>query len=295
VEDAGFVFIGSPEDSMFDAKQYMYDTPAHVNERGRLIRTQTLIRQLKPHLKHLISANEAIPRNLTAKHLQKVYRSFVQEEIKQFSELKGTVVDFGPSPPQDVSTRCLLGEGWGLWEQGEAWSIRESSRLYLPVPLEGWDFAELHLSGYYYGENNSTRVFANEIFLGFFDFRKDEPLILTPDMVKSDGLLNLTIRHASTLSPASLGNSTDFRTLAFRLQSIALRFRKDPELVEVRRIVTEWYRRHLGRVPDPSGLAFWAKAVAKVDSAAGQLALEVDFRTQVEREKTEENATRIVP
>ena len=286
VEDAGFVFLGEPEETMFDADKFMYDTPAHLNEKGRQIRTELLIEHLKPHLDSLNLKKDL--NHTTIHHLQQKHRAYLKEELSEFAKIQPKSFNLQRRAPRKAKELCFLGQGWGSWEQNEVWSVGEKSIIYLKTPIKKrWDIAELKICGFYHNKLKSSKLSVAGRSLGDFDLRLDNTIKLIPSMVGRNGMLELSIKHISPQSPSEISESTDRRKLAFRWENISLSFIENAHFADCYEEVKTWYGKYLNRVPDHKGHLFWTNALVAIKTEDDRKKLEASFGREAMTEVSE--------
>ncbi len=283
VEDAGFVFLGEPEETMFDAKKFMYDTPAHLNEKGRQIRTKLLIEHLKPHLGSMNLKKHS--NHTTIHHLQQKHKAYLEEELNEFSKFEPKSFNLQRSAPRKAKELCFLGQGWSSWEQDEVWSVGEKSIIYLKTPVKKrWDVAEINISGFYHNKLKSSKLFIAGHSFGDFDLRRDNTIKLIPSMVGRNGMVELAIKHISPQSPNEISESTDRRKLAFRWENISLSFIENAHFADCYEEIKTWYGKYLNRVPDFRGHLFWTNALVAIKTEEDQKKLEAYFEFEARSE-----------
>lgn len=273
--DSGFSILGEPNDTMFLASEYMYNSPAHLNAKGRSIRTDNLIRNFRPHFDLLSLKNESF--RSCFEFLKGRFQADLSKRILKFPQKNAFTGDLLNTLPQNASRQLLLGEGWGLWEKQQVWSIGETSTMFLRLPESNWDFARLTLRGYYHHNIKSSEIFVNNQFFGFYDFRIDQPIILIPSMIESNNILEFKFQHNSPVSPASLGNLHDRRELAFRWENLSLSLIKNAHFADCYEEVKTWYGKYLNRVPDHKGHLFWTNALVAIKTEDDRKKLEASF------------------
>ena len=283
VEDAGFVFLGEPEETMFDAKKFMYDTPAHLNEKGRQIRTKLLIDHLKPHLGSMNLKKHS--NHTTIHHLQQKHKAYLEEELNEFSKFEPKSFNLQRSAPRKAKELCFLGKGWSSWEQDEVWSVGEKSIIYLKTPVKKrWDIAEINISGFYHNKLKSSKLFIAGHTFGDFDLRRDNTIKLTPSMVGRNGMVELAIKHISPESPNEISESTDRRQLAFRWENISLSFIENAHFADCYEEIKTWYGKYLNRLPDHKGHLFWTNALVAINTEDDRKKLEAYFELEARSE-----------
>lgn len=286
VEDAGFVFLGKPEETMFDADKFMYDTPAHLNEKGRQIRTELLIEHLKPHLDSLNLKKYL--NHTTIYHLQQKHRAYLKEELSEFAKIQPKSFNLKSRAPRKAKELCFLGQGWSSWEQNEVWSVGEKSIIYLKTPIKKrWDIAELKIGGFYHNKLKSSKLSVASQSLGDFDLSLDNTIRLIPSMAGRNGMLELSIKHISPQSPSEISESTDRRKLAFRWENISLSFIENAHFADCYEEVKTWYGKYLNRVPDHKGHLFWTNALVAIKTEDDRKKLEASFGREAMTEGSE--------
>jgi hypothetical protein len=114
--------------------------------------------------------------------------------------------------------------GWSRPTERGCWSSGRSSLISFRVPHAhralGHDQPlSISFKGHYFADIRETQLWSNGVRLGDFDLR-DCVILLPSDQPDADGVIELELKHAAPVSPASLGKSPDERQLAYHLEAI---------------------------------------------------------------------------
>jgi len=121
-------------------------------------------------------------------------------------------VSFGKDQAEE-----FVGRGWHEGEPGGRWSSRETAEVFFTTTEE---IQFLELSGHPYRTGDTVEFLINNEIMITMPFTRGEEVVLIA--VESSCVNLLTIKVNNPTSPNKLGQSEDYRTLAFWLTSMKM-------------------------------------------------------------------------